>query len=506
MRKTVKPVGAIPQRGALRLRWPDKINFPLALTLIFLLLGYIGIVHHEMWRDELEAWMIARDNNSLAGVAAAIKYEGHPILWYLGLYAITRFTHDPFAMQVYHVLIASAVIWVFAAFSPFTKLQKTLFAFGFYPFYEYAIKSRGYALGILLIFLFCLFYKDRSKRYILLSCILFLLCQTSAMGFIVAVSLQATLIFELISDGDFRRSVNKKAVAAMLAIFSSGVAVSLLQILPPGDSHNAVTWCLHFDELLMERVLGFISRAYLCSPYYWYFDPASGAYQAEMLFTNIYLSAAFFLFLSLVFLRKPKVLFLYVFSAASFLAFFYFKYSGFSWHHGHLYILLITCFWLSAFYPDTLIRKRLAAIFLTIILAVHLYQGVRVYVKDYFCQFSAAKDAAQFIKDNGLEDMPIAADPDDVVAPVAGYLDREIYYLRQGRSGTYVKWDAARQKEYDGRKLRSEPLLEGRKSILIVNGELENLPDDIRKIKEFPNAMVQDERYRLYLLDFEKPK
>ena len=483
---------------------PDRIDFPLALTLIFLLLGFVGVVHHEMWRDELQAWMIARDSASLAGLASTVNYEGHPISWYLGLYAITRFTHNPFAMQVFHILIASASIWVFAGFSPFTKLQKALFAFGFYPFYEYAIKSRGYALGILLLFLFCVFYKDRSKRYILLSCILFLMCQTSVLGLLIAVSLQAMLIFELASsDGAFRKKIDKAAFAVMLMIFLAGVAVSLWQIMPPGDSTFAADWHLRFDALRMERILGLISRAYLSSPYYWCFDLNSGAYQAEMLFPNLYLSAALFLFLSAVFFRKPKILFLYICGTAVFLTFFYVKYAGFSWHHGHLYILLIACFWLSAFYPDTPVRKRLGAVFVTIILAIHFYQGARVYVKDCFHPFSVAKAAARFIEDNGLRDMLIAGDLDYAVSPIAGYLDKKIYYLRQGRFASYVQWDDTCRKDYDPAGLREEPALQNKRSLLIVNADLQEPPGYMTKIKEFTGSMVPDENYYLYLLDFE---
>lgn len=483
-------------------KWPDRINFPLALTLVFLLLGFIGIVHHEMWRDELQAWMIARDNTSLASLASTVKYEGHPMTWYLCLYAITRFTHNPFAMQVLHILIASFSIWVFARFAPFTKLQKVLFAFGFYPFYEYAIKSRGYALGILLVFIFCALYKDRSKRYILLSCVLFLLCQTSFLGVIIAASLQAMLIFEVISDGDFRKKADGWAFGVMLLISLAGAAVALWQIVPPADSTFDVGWYLHFDSLRAERFITVISRAYLCSPYYWFFEVAPGVYQDEMLLRYLFLSAALFLFLFFLFLRKPKVLFLYIFSLAAFLSFFYLKYGGFSWHHGHIYILLIVCFWLAAFYPDTPVYKRYAAVFLTMILAIHFYQGARTYIKDYSYPFSAAKEAAQYIKNNINEDVMLVGEMDTAVSPIAGYLDRPIYYLRQGRFATYVKWDAACRNDYDVRKFPTEPILQGKKFLFILNGDLRDMPGYITKIKEFKRSMVPDEKYCLYAVNF----
>ena len=39
--------------------------FTKTLVIIFLSLGLIGILNHEMWFDELQAWMIARDSSSI---------------------------------------------------------------------------------------------------------------------------------------------------------------------------------------------------------------------------------------------------------------------------------------------------------------------------------------------------------------------------------------------------------------------------------------------------------
>jgi len=137
------------------------------------------------------------------------------------------------------------------------------------------------------------------------------------------------------------------------------------------------------------------------------------------------------------------------------------------------------------------------------ILIIHFYQGVGVYAKDCFYPFSAAKETAQFIKDNGLKDMLIAGDLDYAVSPIAGYLDKKIYYLREGRFATYVQWDDRCQEDYDAKKLRGEPVLQKRKSLLIVNGDLKALPGYMTKVKEFTRAMVPDEKYYLYMLNFE---
>lgn len=94
------------------------------IILLFFSFGLIGIFHHEMWRDELQSWLIAKDSSSMVDLFNNLRYEGHPALWHSCLYLITRFTHNPLAMQIFHLLLATGVIYVFIEFSPFTLFQK----------------------------------------------------------------------------------------------------------------------------------------------------------------------------------------------------------------------------------------------------------------------------------------------------------------------------------------------------------------------------------------------
>ena len=60
-------------------------NLPFIITGFYFLLSIIGILNHEMWRDELQAWMVAIDAHSIAQLFQNVKYEGHPALWHLFL-------------------------------------------------------------------------------------------------------------------------------------------------------------------------------------------------------------------------------------------------------------------------------------------------------------------------------------------------------------------------------------------------------------------------------------
>ncbi len=99
-------------------------SFTNLLILIFFSLGLIGILNHAMWRDELNVWLIARDSDSIGELFRNIKYEGHPGLWYLCLYVLNQFTHNPVSMQIFHLLLATGFVYIFVRFSQFTTLQK----------------------------------------------------------------------------------------------------------------------------------------------------------------------------------------------------------------------------------------------------------------------------------------------------------------------------------------------------------------------------------------------
>lgn len=66
--------------------------FHWSLTLCFLGLGLVLMLRHEMWRDELQSWMIGRDSSSLGSLVEAVRYERHPVVWYFLLFVLSRFT------------------------------------------------------------------------------------------------------------------------------------------------------------------------------------------------------------------------------------------------------------------------------------------------------------------------------------------------------------------------------------------------------------------------------
>jgi hypothetical protein len=516
------------------------------LVLAFLCFGTIGILNHEMWRDELQAWMIAKDSSSMIELLNNLRYEGHPGLWHSCLYLITRFTDNPVAMQFFHLLIATAVIYVFIKFSPFTNLQKILFSFGYFPFYEYSIISRNYNLGILFIFIFCVLYPKRKQGYLILSFIIFLLANTSVYGWIIAISLVMSLILDAgMSQNIISLFYSKKwNIIISLTLIILGIVIALFQLILPPDagfpgekiittspgiiatntSSSFVT-----NPIIKRLSLAFITiwRSYI---------PIPNFFEYRFWNTNIFIenpsflknisgilglfAFIFSLILILVstafFARKPVVLFLYLSGTCGIVLLCYIKYLGYLRHHGNLFILFLACLWISSFYGQSnFLNESLTKIvsffykrrtqYLTTILVIHVVAGVFAYTRDLNDPFSASKEVAAFIETQGFKEGLIIGRRDFASSPIAAFLNKEIYYPESDGFGSFIVW---KKRPY----LKSKYLLGKVNQALIKNNQNQALlilssrlktksPDlSISELFQSSQSIVADETYYLYLV------
>ena len=55
----------------------------LIFIVLFIICGYFVGINHESWADEAQHWLLARDCGILELINQRLKYEGHPLLWYL---------------------------------------------------------------------------------------------------------------------------------------------------------------------------------------------------------------------------------------------------------------------------------------------------------------------------------------------------------------------------------------------------------------------------------------
>ena len=98
------------------------------LGLYGLLLGVFAS-RHSCGFDEIQAWLIARDSNSLASLFHHLRYEGHPALWYLFLYIPAHVSWNPVSMQAINYVFAVAWAWLILSPANCTGLSGCLLSF-----------------------------------------------------------------------------------------------------------------------------------------------------------------------------------------------------------------------------------------------------------------------------------------------------------------------------------------------------------------------------------------
>ncbi|MBU1694174.1 MAG: hypothetical protein KKC51_09460, partial [Verrucomicrobia bacterium] len=141
----------------------DSRLFALLLTALYAWLVLTTLRAHELWRDEAQTWLIGRDT-SLGEMFSLSRYQVHPALWYLLVRPLARLGAPYASMGLLHVGLAIGSVFMVLRFAPLPRLTRSLFVFSAWMFWMYAIESRVYAVGILLLFLIAWRYPDRHDR------------------------------------------------------------------------------------------------------------------------------------------------------------------------------------------------------------------------------------------------------------------------------------------------------------------------------------------------------
>lgn len=167
----------------------------MLLLSIFFLLLYVGvnlffILHHENWRDEAQAWQIAKLSN-LSGLFAQLKYEGHPCLWYFLLMPFAKLGAPFGTINFISLVLMSAAFFLILRRAPFAYPVRVLLGFSGFFLYYYPVIARSYSLVPLILALLAICYPRRQEKPLPYGLLLALLTQTH----IYMLGLSAALSF-----------------------------------------------------------------------------------------------------------------------------------------------------------------------------------------------------------------------------------------------------------------------------------------------------------------------
>jgi len=341
---------------------------------------WIGL-HHEGWFDEMQAWLLARDNGLGALMGHYIRYEGTPGLWHLILWFAAR-AGLPFAaiwtISATCAFIGAAVI-VFRAPFPL-PLRIGLLATYFYG-YQFSVIARGYSLDLLLLPIAATLFASRVERPVRYALVVGLLANVNAFSFLAAGLMGVELLVRLVLAKRWLRSdaLGALALAGAMGLFALWTA------LQPADNGF-----LGQTDRVKSNVGAFI---YLANALFDRVTPWSSAHQSGPdVIAGMALSLVFFgLVVRLVWAGRDRALVLAL--LATLIGFATFVFAS-SWHAGVLFGFVLFVLWTQWDNPVDAGTRRVLIALLALLEVMQGMQTVHSGMEDLANDYSAGRPAA----------------------------------------------------------------------------------------------------------------
>lgn len=495
----------------------------VALTALFAALLVFNIwrtLHHAMWRDEMQLFLIGADASSLPELFRNFAYEPHPRLWPLLVWFATRIYADPMSMQVMHALLATCVWLLIWYAAPFPRLDKILLLLGYFFFFEYFVVSRHYVLIALVSLALTAVRTLWPQRVLLSFALLGVLANTMIWGTIWSLVVAARLALE--------RGTPRWARVCGVALYLACFSVAVVSVISPPDavpygaqlrfepSHLGNLASIPAGALFpvnpqwVVQAVRFVLQPGSELPHFWNPTPFYQLLQlAPSNATRIALILA--LLLSppllcwwLVRDRRSTAEFALVYLGIVLFAALW-DYPGLSRHHGIVFMALVCVVWIaSARAPLTGLR----AATWRLLLVISAIGGLTTIGAEARI-FSHGRTVAEWLTRNGLADAFIMGSRDSTLSTISGYLGRPLYYLECECSGRFIVWNEKRSQFLDAheiaRRTNRTPLAAGKETILIANRDIpaevarENAPDRVLTLLHtFAGAEVDSEDYWVF--------
>jgi len=500
-----------------------RLNFSLQSNSFYwlVLLTYASFIiswsfFHVPWRDEVSAISTAAQSHSLGDLFRNLRDVGHPSLWYLILYFAYHLYPHYRVLKIVNLLINILSAGIFLKKAPFSWAHKILFLLGFYPLYQFPIVNRGYGLFFLIFLLFCILYSSRWQKTLVLSAVLFLLCNSEAVGIIITVAVclsMATEYFFNQKSTSFPK-ISPKTIWSSLAIVVIGIAISLWQTHP--DSNSIV---FSWSSLNIHKILSAIKQA-LFFPGYTFRHVLGGVLRK---FVTLIIFGTY-----IILFQRPFALGIMVFSIIGISLFFQLFYPGYMpYHENFAYLLMLFTFWVSTEIPYKKLSKILINIFFTLILVAPITTAYHAIEMESMHEYSSSRVLAQWIKmQPPLKNYVLMGEPDGLLESLPYYVSNEIYMPREKRFAKVRYLTTVNKKDFTLDELlqTAEDFKKHGRNVLVVMGNNLSMegPFEIKgtynrffryspeslsqwnqktiKMAEFRQAFYENENYDIYIL------
>lgn len=351
----------------------SKAYFGAVLFLgAYAVLLVIGVIHHEPWADEAQAWQMARVIPLGHLVFHQLRYENHPALWYLVLASAQHLglRYDNIGWIVATFNFAGVAILISRA--PFRPIVRYALALTFFLSFQYAIVARGYALAPLLLFALAATWRNKNALWTAL--LLGVMANLELHFFVIGIGFAVIYVMELREGQRVRYLYAAAVVILALYLFAA------LTMFPRPVDGSFVPPALHprsFFELAGSWLLASVVYI-LC---------ALGKPWQVGLPMLIALAYALWRFKPVRYLLPLALVVLF---SGKFFNF---------WHLGILELTAIACAWIA--WPIHLRSRRAEVVGLGLLacyLALHISWSAYAYWYDFGHLYSSDRIAAKFLR------------------------------------------------------------------------------------------------------------
>jgi hypothetical protein len=429
---------------------------PWLVFAVYLVIASFTMMHHELWGDELHSWNMAKTSNNFLELIQNRRYEGHPPVWHIILWTITRFTHNPEYMQWLHLCIAVVAVYFVLFRSSLPFIIRMLIPFGYYFLYEYAVLSRNYMPGVLAGFLLCIvLQKDFRYKLGVYYFLLLVMSYTHLLALILAGCIH---LYFLLSAIELKK---KPAFFILNILLGFIIFVSAIYLIrPPADSDLSVgSWISRWNTSQLIISIQAPLRAFVPLPAWWEYNFWNKQFLLDLneqfkvlKILNPLLALTLALLGVYILKGDRKSLLLYLTNVAATLIagniypLISQRYTGF------IFIGFIVALWLHCNHkPLSISKKRLVGL----LLVVQLISGIFIVAKDINLPFSNAFRAKELL-DKKPPDAAIVTDY-WALSALAAYTDKPYYCVDLQKETSFILWGsdmvAVRKNEnryYDG--------------------------------------------------------
>lgn len=488
-----------------RLRQVKQFWWVLPL-LLYLAVNVVLILHHESWRDEAQAWQIARQSG-IAELFEQLGYEGHPCLWYLILMPFAKlgypFSGLGFLSLFFMGTAAGLLLWK----APFSPAVKVIAVFSSSFLYYYPVVARNYCLIPPILAWLAILYSKRRERPVWYGIALALLTQTHVLAAALSFSLSAVWVLEVLwewrreKDNGFKAFRQRKGflIGIGISLFSG---LFLVWELAGSIGRNAT--------IQVEAVTSFFSNLQRIGVEIWVAMQEFLGARFDGTWGKILLAAGLLYMAALFFYAWKETVVCGVAFLIQTLIFTYVYRAGIQ----SSMILVHELIFLLWIVLEKRGKEGLPSLGGQLVLAALLLVSIYNYgpeiSKDLREPYSSSRDLAAYIESEVPEEMPLVATGDLFTTALSAYLpEREIWNPVLEETVSFSVWDERREEEISYARMveRVKMKYPDARGAYLICGEGSQVSDwkDYRPWMEEKCSVencIMDERAALYYIEW----